>query len=97
MSHAFPTDPRLVKPRPKPDDAAWCAATGCLRWSRRWGPSASFLCGFHWRRLTKAERATMRRLWRLLDRIGDGWWTDKRLRARVDRTWRALVRRSSLP
>lgn len=94
MSHAFASPPSTTKPLPKPADAAWCAATGCLRWSRKWGPNARFLCAFHWRRLTKRERATMRRLWRLLDRIGEGWHSDRRLRARVWRTWRALVRRA---
>lgn len=96
MSHAFVVLPPRTKPLPKPDDAAYCAASGCHRWSRRWGPHGSFLCGFHWMRLTKRERATVRRIWRTMRLIG-GPPYPRQLRAREWRVWRALVRRAGSP
>lgn len=97
MEHAKALEPHPVVRRPKPDDAAYCAAPGCQRWSRTWGQFGSFLCGFHWMRLTKRERAAMRRVWRTCRLIGDGWWGNKPLRRREQRLWQACVRRASQP
>lgn len=98
MSHANHVVVSTTRPRPKPDHAAYCTASGCARWCGRWGPDAVFLCCFHWRRLSKIERATMRRIWRMADLIGDEWWMKcEPLRVRHDRVWSALVRRASLP
>jgi hypothetical protein len=85
--------------RTKPDDAQWCRAVGCLRWSRRYPADGhGFLCGFHWmQRATKAERAVLRRIWRLIQKVPDPWWRWRpgigSLDQRERRCWEALVRR----
>ena len=78
-------------PRPVPDDAHTCEVPGCQRWSRLPG---RFICGTHWRRLTKAERRVWSRLRRTINRIGVGWHTDAALYHRYLRAWPALVRRA---
>lgn len=75
----------------------FCRVPGCHRYTRRetalkrWGSvHVSLICGFHWRRLTKAERAVWARLRRQEHRYGQQ-------PARQNRVWDALIRRSALP
>jgi hypothetical protein len=85
--------------RAKPADAEFCAAAGCQRWSRSYPEDGhGFLCGFHWmRRATRAERAVLRRIWRLMNKTPRPWgrWRAGlgNLHYRELRCWRGLVRR----
>lgn len=79
-------------------DRVFCCVRGCTRFSyaetcvKRWGTAnVVFICGKHWRRLTKAERLVWSRLRRLAKKIG---WES--LEARHDRVWEALRRRCAL-
>lgn len=77
--------------RTKPDDAVHCRVRGCQRWSRKY---SNFICGTHWRRLTKAER----RVWSRLNRLGKklDWQLSLKLARRFDRIWDGLIRRAGL-
>lgn len=83
----------------KPDDAQYCRALGCRRWSRRYPQDGhGFLCGYHWmQRATAIERRVMRRIWRLQNKVGYpfGQWRPGlgNLYLRELRCWTALVRR----
>lgn len=73
-----------------------CRVAGCRRGMmretaiRQHGHArVSFICGYHWRRLTKAERRVWYRIARLQRRIGDP------LLPRSGRIWSALIRRAS--
>jgi hypothetical protein len=92
-------------PQPCPIDGSRCIVSftndhgnrkRCHRWSRKWGPHASLICGTHWRRLTKAERATWRRMEKRVERYGG--WEEGNLPpdflARHQRLWHALARRA---
>lgn len=87
--------------RDKPDNAQFCAAPGCKRWSRQYPLDGSgFLCGKHWMRgLSKRERAVMRRIWRLMHKAGPPYGkvrpTLGALGMREWRIWRAVIRRSA--
>jgi len=79
-------------------DRVYCNVRGCARWSaaetmRRKGWS-SFICGSHWRRATRREKAVIARLKRMQRRIvamtGE---PDARLLDRECRIWDAVERR----
>jgi hypothetical protein len=74
----------------------FCSVPGCRRYMRestvlkRWGsPNVVFICGDHWRRLTKRERSIWARLKRTARRFG---W--EAIGPRSDRIWSALRRRA---
>ena len=77
--------------RAMPENAAGCRVPGCQRWSRKY---TNFICGTHWRRLTKAER----RVWGRLNRLGKKleWQLSPKLARRFDRIWYGLIRRAGL-
>jgi hypothetical protein len=85
--------------RTPPDDACRCSVAGCHRWTQGLSKGQYFLCCDHWGRLTRMERAMLRRLWRRIRALPDevDWWSadNKRWRLRYLRTWRIAIKRAS--
>ncbi|MEA3537623.1 MAG: hypothetical protein U9R73_00670 [Pseudomonadota bacterium] len=82
--------------RAMPEGASQCGViradgTRCPRWTQSF--SGDFICGEHWKRLTKRERRTWYRIRRTAKLIG--WWDDKIFRRRWIRVWRTLKRRAA--
>ena len=78
----------------------FCIIPGCRRGMfvetavKRWGTAdIGLICGRHWRRLSKRERAVVARMRRKLKRYGD----EAVSRERWERVWRALERRMADP
>jgi hypothetical protein len=80
------------------DRRIYCSVRGCQRWSaastmkqRGW---TAFVCGSHWRRATKVEKALLARYKRQQRRIHaiTGQY-DQALGAREWRAWKAIERR----
>lgn len=78
----------------------YCSIRPCGRFMfvetaiRRWGSAdVGMICGKHWRRLSKRERAVVARMRRKLNRYGEKAVT----RERWERVWRALYRRMRDP
>lgn len=79
-------------------DKIMCRVPGCHRGMhvetavKRWGhENVSLICGHHWRRLTRAERAVWSRIRRQARKFG----VDS-LGSREWRIWEALTRRAAL-
>jgi hypothetical protein len=78
----------------------YCDVPGCTRYSRaetclkRWGTTrVRLLCATHWKRLSRRERAVIRRMERIRKRYGD----EAVARDRWLRAWDALFRRAADP
>lgn len=82
--HVLHRPTKAVYPR------TFCAVRGCRHTSACFPDE--WMCAFHWRRLTRVERRVLRRIWRLIRKVGrpaDRQWQPGlgHLRAREYRCW----------
>jgi hypothetical protein len=78
----------------------FCDVPGCRRFMfgrtclKLWGTTdVRIMCGGHWRRLSKRERAVLLRFRRLRKRYGDEAVSDER----IHRAWSAAFKRVASP